>query len=1088
MKLRRKKDDGEKGAAERGAKSTDDKPARTDRPATRAERRASRRAARRAYRRAARERAKSVPLSRRILRVLGGVLMIGTIVALVAANAAVYLLGDTATSYLGGDSVDISSSSREATMTTGRELCRQIEGEGIVLLQNENDTLPLDSTTTKVNVFGWASTEWVCAGSGSGQVSGTQESFLEALSKAGISYNTELTNMYSSFASGRSYTSALSSHSEEYCRLYEPSIYDETYYTEDMLQNAKEYSDTAIVVISRTAGESIDCPEMQFKITTSGGAVGIDATRSYLSLSREEEDLLRYVGENYKNVIVVVNSTNTMELGQLETIEGIDSALLVGATGEAGADSVVDALWGRINPSGRTTDTYAYSFRSAASYANSGAHGEGSYLNSDGLYPADGTLNPNVGGIETYDSVRFVDYVEGIYVGYRWYETADTEGFWDDVSNEYGNGYDGVVQYPFGYGLSYTDFSWEVLSWSPDGKVAGRSTQITCTVRVTNTGDVAGRDVVELYCTPPYYSGSIEKSSCVLVAYAKTELLQPGASEIVTLSFTMDDIASYDCYDADENGFTGYELEAGDYVVSLRRDAHTLAPCDNAETTYSIYATIDCPTDMVTGAEVENHFTGQSAWDGVSIDGSNSGADIEYLTRADFKGTFPSTADPDRRMTANVSELNLYDEDQLDRDNSLLADWQGTGSGSDYSQIAVSPSERTRLRTWGVDALSEDGELTDLGLQLGLNYDDEGWTELLNSLTVEEMEKIVLHGYLGTASLETIGKPSVRDLDGPSQVGSFNQITMGVGYPCGTVLAQTWNASLAREYGRQLGYEAACLGVDGIYAPSINIHRTPLGGRNYEYYSEDPQLTGTMASQVIQGCLDTGTYCYIKHLSINNQDSWRDSLYTWLTEQSLREIYLSAFRTCVRDGATGIMTSYNRVGATWAGGNVGLLVDVLRGEWGFNGCVITDYADHHTYMNADQMLAAGGDLYMDGVFGNGSVSYGYTQDEIDRLLYYDNDSGDTTINTEEEARAVSFIASLRRATKDNLYIWLNARATNLSRNAAAAQEGDEVIERPIKSQGINAVRLGLAVADAAVSIALVVRIHNERERRRVTRA
>ncbi|MGI6231196.1 MAG: glycoside hydrolase family 3 N-terminal domain-containing protein [Tractidigestivibacter sp.] len=1038
---------------------------------------------------------------RLVLSVLGKALMVVLVAALAAANVALYVLGDTAMSYLGGDHVDISSQNYDAAMEDGQKLAKSIEGEGIVLLKNDDDALPISSDTTKVNVFGWASTQWVSAGSGSGQVAGDTEDLLEALTAAGVEYNTQLTDMYKSFHGTRDYTSALNSHDLDYCRLYEPDINDSTYYTSDLLQNAKNYSDTAIVVISRTAGESIDCTSMQYKITESGGSVSIDATRSYLSISREEENLLRYVGQNYEHVIVLVNSTNTMELGQLETIDGIDAAMLVGCTGEVGAESVVDALWGRVNPSGRTTDTYAYSFESAASYANSGSRGEGEYTGSAGLYPADGTLNSNVGTIETYNSVRFVDYVEGIYVGYRWYETADAEGYWDDVSNEHGSGYEGVVQYPFGYGLSYTSFSWEVVSWSPgDNEDINRDSKVSCTVRVTNTGDVAGRDVVELYCTPPYYSGSIEKSSKVLVAYEKTKLLAPGESQDLTLTFSVDDLASYDCYDADGDNFAGYELERGDYVMSLSSDAHTVASCENATVTYTIQSTIDCGTDYVTGADVSNHFTGNSAWDGVSIDGSNSGANITYLTRADFKGTFPSTTDPDRRMTDNVASLNLYDEDQLDRDNQLMAKAMGLQSSLDATDELTSPSRRTRVQLTGLTSVSQDGELTSLGMKLGLDYDDSHWDDLLDSLTVEEMESIVLHGYLGTSSLDSAGKQRLRDLDGPSQVGSFNQLTTGVGYPNGTVLAQTWNKSLARAYGRQLGYEAACMGVDGIYAPSVNIHRSPLGGRNYEYYSEDPLISGETGAAVVQGCMDAGTYCYIKHMAVNNQDSYRDSLYTWLTEQSLREIYLRAFRICVRDnGATGIMTAYNRVGATWSGGNLGLLQYVLRDEWGFQGCVITDYADHHEYMNADQQLAAGGDLYMDGIFNNGSLKYGYSQDEIDDLLYSSSStkssaSGDTEA-AKKRQRAASQVLSLRRATKDVLYIWLNARATNIVRNEEIEQltptvgSDDEsttytTIERPIKSEGFNFIGTGLAIADAVVAVKIVLDVKKRRSTRR----
>ena len=986
----------------------------------------------------------------RILKIAGYTGATLALVAVAAANVGVVFFGDTIDSYLGTGEVEITDEQKSAVMDAGTELSEQIEGEGLVLVRNENQTLPLASTTTKVNVFGWASTQWVASGSGSGQVSGDTTGILGALTNAGIEYNTDLTSMYQGFYGERAYKSAgaLSSHAAEYCRLYEPSIYDKDCYSDQLLENAQAYSDTAIVVIGRVSGESIDCPTTQYKVNARGAEVKVDVTRTYLELSSEEEALLRYVGSHYEHVCVVVNSTNTMELGEVETISGIDSVMLVGATGASGANAVVKALWGQINPSGRTTDTYAYDFTTAASWANSGAMGEGMYTNSKGLYPADGTKNPNVGTDETYEAARFVDYVEGIYVGYRWYETADAEGYWDNVSNAHGTGYDAVVQYPFGYGLSYTSFNWEVVDSSPTGREArsaSRSTTCSTTVRVTNTGNTAGRDVVELYCTPPYTKGGIEKSSTVLVAYAKTGLLQPGESQEVTLTFTLDDVASYDYSDANGDGFCGYELDAGDYVVELKRNAHEVADCDGATQTVHVRETIECSDDLVTGMTVENRFTGDAAADGVSIDGSDSGANITWLTRADFAGTFPKKCDPDREMSDKIAAINLYSESQVeanavefeDLESSLVyLEEKGSGLGADVT-------------------LAEDGELTTLGRELGLDYSDERWDTVLSSISLDEMTNLVLHGYIKTSAVKSVGKPATKEVDGPSQIGSFNQLKTGVGYPDGTVLAQTWNSSLACEYGRQLGREASAIGVDGIYAPSTNIHRSPLGGRNYEYLSEDSLISGTMAAQVVSGAKDAGVYCYIKHLAMNNQDSYRDGLYEWVTEQTLRELYLKPFKIAVQQGgATGFMTSYNRIGATWAGGNRTLLIDVLRSEWGFFGTVITDYSDHHQYMNADQMLRAGGDLFMDGVFGNGSFEYGYTSDELTAA------SG-----TSGEAGANSYYQNLRRATKDILYTWLNARATNLEYNENATAEGEQTIEFSVKKTGINWVRIGVAAAD-----------------------
>lgn len=995
---------------------------------------------------------------RRAVRVVCGVAAVGAVAALAAGTVALAIMGDTVRSFLSTDAVDVSAERHEATMEAGRALSERIEAEGIVLVRNEDETLPLPAGTDRVNVFGWASTQWVGSGSGSGQVTGTVMGLLDALEERGVSYNHELADMYRGFHGERDYrwAGALNSHDYEFCRLYEPRVTDATCYTEDLLADAREFSDTALVVIGRVAGESIDCPASQYKVRTRDGEVVIDGTRTYLELSQEEEGLLAYVGATYDHVVVVVNSTNVMELGELETIPGIDAALLVGTTGEVGARAVASVLWGDTNPSGRTADTYAYDFTTAASWANAGEKGEGSYIGSRGLYPADGTPNVNVGVADTYDTVRFVDYVEGIYVGYRWYETADAEGFWDSVENEHGRGYDGVVQYPFGYGLSYTDFAWEVVSRTPpQGTRVSRETSFSITVRVTNTGEVAGRDVVQLYCTPPYSAGGIEKASTVLVDYEKTRLLAPGESQNVTLDFTLDDVASYDYRDANGNGFLGYELERGDYVVELKRDAHTLAPCPAAQTTLYLPQDVACEKDLKTGAVVGNRFTGEAAGDGVSVDGSDSGAGITYLTRADFAGTFPWVRDADRRMAEGVAALNLYGEERAHDDARRVAE----ASGPSEAQ----PSVTAWSQTW---RLFSDGELTELGRELGRDYESPFWEIVLDRLSVADMESLALHGYLATGAIDAIGKPFTKEVDGPAQVGAFNQLTYGVGYPAPSVLAQTWNADLAREYGRQLGLEAAVLGVDGLYAPCANLHRTPLGGRNYEYYSEDPLICGVTAAQVVGGARDAGTYCFLKHFAVNNQDSYRDSLYTWLTEQALRELYLRPFQLAVEGGATGLMTSYNRIGATWAGGSSALLTGVLREEWGFEGAVITDYADHQQYMCADQALLAGGDLYMDGVFRNGS--YAFEPDDGTARRGYE--------------------ASLRRAAKNVLFMSVEARATNLAYNEAAAAEGLPGIERPIKRAGADYLGTALGIADAVALIGIVAWAHGALERRRMRRA
>ena len=892
------------------------------------------------------EKNKNKPKKRRYI--LHKVFMVLTSILLVAAiavtGAAVYL-SDIINNYLAAPVVEASEDEVNEALENGKKVAEQIESEGCVLLKNDDSVLPLDESVKKVNVFGWSSTQWLGGGSGSGRVVSVDTDLLDALKNAGIEYNEELTKMYQDFQSTRPYadnmSGTLNSWPEQSCRLYEPDIANTDYYSEELLANAAAYSDTAIVVFSRFAGESNDCPQVQYKQTEKEGEIVTDDTRTYLDLSTEEESLLKYVGENYDKVIVLLNTGNVMTLGLIETIPGIDACLMTGLSGQDAANAIPDLLWGKVNPSGRTADTWAYDFKTAASYANSAAGGVGSYENAEGLYPMDGTNNGNLGEPFAYDQVSYVDYVEGIYVGYKWYETADAESYWDDVSNEYGTGYEGVVQYPFGYGLSYTQFDWEIVSAPQEGTVLGASDNLTVTVNVTNIGDTAGKDVVELYYTAPYEAGGIEKSAVELAAFGKTDLLEPGESEEVTLTFAVEDMASYDFSDANENGFSGYELDEGVYTLSVRKDAHTVADIDGAQISVNIADNIQYPTDSVTGAEVSNKFTGESAIDGVGIDGSDSEQNIVYMTRADFEGTFPSENTDSRQFPEKARALNLFTEELANE------------AGSDDATITTGEDNGLKIE--------ENGELTELGYQLGADYNAPEWEDLLNQLTIDEMENLFLHAYVKTAELDSVGKSTVREVDGPSQVGSFNQSPTGTGFPNAGTVAQTWNADLAEGMGHAVGMEAGRLGYSGLYAPSVNMHRSPFNGRNYEYYSEDSLLSGIMCGSVVSGCKDMGIYCYVKHFICNDGESgiYRDSVYTWMTEQTLRQIYLRPFQIIVEDyGATGMMSSYNRIGAVWTGGSEALLTGVLRDEWGFTGAVITDYSDHHQYMNGDQALLA----------------------------------------------------------------------------------------------------------------------------------
>ena len=891
----------------------------------------------------------------------------------------------------------------------GEALAEQIEEEGIVLLKNDNNCLPLAETDVKngakyqLNVFGWASVDWIGSGAGSGRAVQSVNNYkpktglLEALSnykvfsENGIEYNPQLKEMYLSFCNGRADAArdTLNSHDYESCVLYEPKLSD---YDDKLLADAKEYSNVALVVLGRITGESNDAPKVQYKYSAE-----TDTTRTYLDISTEEEQLLTYVGANFEKVVVIVNSTNAVNLEFMDRIEGLDACLLVGATGINAANAIPSVLFGKklaeggkvvsVSPSGRTTDTYVYDFKSNPNYAYAGADGVSFYLNA----PSDAYPNtvPNVSGgdkTERYPGVGYLDYAEGIYVGYKWYETADAEGFFDDVDNIFGKGYDGVVQYPFGYGLSYSEFDWFVKNWTAENG------KISVSVEVKNVGNVAAKEVVELYFNPPYDpQNGIEKSAVNLCAFAKTATdVAPGESRLLTLSFDLFDMASYD-----ENREGGkFVLEKGNYEISLRTDAHTQKRVAKGSATFNYSVKSDVVYDSYNGTngteKIHNVFDGTEA-NSIAADGrqTENGLSSLWLSRADFKGTFRTEKQSARKWSQLLNQTNTYSAALAAQDDEQWAKTHNTNV------------------TFGSDSgilLFENKKFTDFAYFFGNseNFDGAEWETLLDQLTVDELEKLVSHAHVHEEALPSVGKPKTVSVDGPQQVGSFYQSPVCTGYPCATVLAQTWNVELFESLGLSAAEEAKSTGRDGWYAPGANLHRSAFGGRNYEYYSEDSYLSDVACQATVRGALNGGVYTYIKHFIGYDQESYRDGMYCWMTEQTLRETYLSPFKRAIDGGATGIMSSYGRIGGTWSGGNKQLLTNILRNEWGFKGTVITDYSDHQEYMNGDQMLRAGGDLWMDG-------------DKADGKMYYTN--------------TAAYKAMLRNAAKHVLYTWTNAAYT-----------------------------------------------------------
>jgi beta-glucosidase len=626
-----------------------------------------------------------------------------------------------------------------------------------------------------------------------------------------------------------------------------------------------------------------------------------------LELNKDEKDLVELATSSFETVVVVINTSTSMELGILEDDPAIDGIIMAGSPGVTGFNALGRILSGEINPSGHTVDLFSADFTADPTFVN---FGDFAYSNLDDAY--------------------FVDYEEGIYVGYRYYETAAVEGFID---------YDEAVVYPFGHGLSYTSFDWEVT-----GQELGETDgQVSIDVEVTNSGDVAGKDVVQLYYTAPYTPGGIEKSSVVLGDFAKTGLIEPGGSETVTVTIPVESMASYDHADA-----RAYVLEEGDYELKLQTDSHNIK--DGVDpVVYTVDETVvyddGRPSDE---APVTNQFDDVTAQ---FTEGTRTA-----LSRADFAGTFPA-APEGAALEADTATADAF----LPYDAAAAAEANGD---------ADEP-------TWGAD-----GDLSLIDLR-GLPYDDPAWDELLDRLDAEDVLMMLTSGAYNTAALENIGKIRTNDLDGPAGFSSFinPDLWTGTAFPSEYLIGQTWSRDLAEDMGVAIGNEALAMEANGWYAPAVNLHRSPFAGRNFEYYSEDPVLSGVLGTQVVDGALTKGVYSFTKHFAMNDQETNRvrgEGLATWATEQTIRELYLKPFEMVVKDasgdveyydadgepqtteiGSTAIMSSFNRIGATWAGGSEALMNTVLRGEWGFQGFAITDF-NLYGYMYPDQAWAAQG--------------------------------------------------------------------------------------------------------------------------------
>ena len=784
----------------------------------------------------------------------------------------------------------------DATVSKANELAKDVQSEAVTLLKNDDSNLPLSGK--KVNVFGWGSTNPVYGGTGSGSMSKQYKtvSLLDGMKQAGLKTNTELSKLYTDYRKDRPEVGMFA---QDWTLPEVPA----KQYSDKLVSDAKDFSDEAVVVLTRVGGEGADLPtDMKAKgITYKNNSKDYDDFQkgeSFLQLSKTERDMIDLVTSNFKKVTLVYNGANTFQFDFLNDYPQIQSVVWCPPAGQTGFSALGEVLAGETNPSGKTSDTFLKDLTKSVSYNN---FGKFEYTNmADKAAKYKGFTGDDVTAIP-----GFVNYSEGIYVGYKFYETASDEGLIN---------YDDTVAFPFGYGLSYTSFDQKLDS------VKYKGGKVTVTATVTNTGDKAGKDVVEVYYNPPYTDGGIEKASKNLAGFEKTKELQPGESQKVTVKFDDDDMASYDY-----KGAKAYVLEKGDYDISIQSDSHHVI--DHKAITVKDTVTYDSDSNTHNGDKT----VATNQFDDVA-------GDVTYLSRADhFANYKEATAAPTNfKMSDKAKETfynnSNYDPKKFDKDSDKMPT-TGAKNGLKLSDM------------------------------YGKDYDDADWDKLLDQLTFDDMDNLIANGGYGTQALKSVGKIQLTDADGPASLNNNFTGVGSIGFPASTAFACTWNKDLAKQFGEMIGDMAHDMHVAGWYAPAMNIHRNAFSGRTFEYFSEDSLLSGVMASSEISGAKSKGVYSFMKHFALNDQETKRtEMLCTWTNEQAMREIYLKPFEMSVKEGgAQAVMSSFNYIGYTYAGASSNLLQTVLRDEWGFKGFVLTDYFGGYGYQNADQEVRAGND-------------------------------------------------------------------------------------------------------------------------------
>ena len=832
---------------------------------------------------------------------------------------------------------DVSGNISEESINEASELCTDIAEEGIILLKNEG-SLPL-AKGTKLNTFGWSATNPIYGGVGSGALS--QEfpivSFLEGLTNAGLEYNTDLTGFYTNWRAARP---SVGMWAQDWT-IPEPT--QDEYAAAGVYENALAYSDTAIFFVARSGGEGADLPVSYYGDYNAEGMSGasgmseypddMDPEKHYLELSNRERATLEALNSKFDNIIVIINCAAAMEMGFIEEYENITAAVYVpGGPGQNGFNALGSILVGDVNPSGKTVDTIIYDLKQSPTWNNFGA-----------------TYYTNLSDIVGAESKQpsYVGYVEGIYVGYKFYETAADEGLIN---------YEQVVQYPFGYGMTYTTFEQTM------GEIKESNGTLSVDVTVKNTGSVAGRDVIQLYFNPPYTNGGIEKATANLVAFDKTDIIEPGKEATYTLTWKVEDMASYDTY-----GHGCYVVEKGDYIISINADSHNII----AEAVYTVAEDI-----------VYNESNPRST-DAVAATNQFAFAEnleqFTYLSRKDgFANYAVATAAPTFTEMSAEHKAGFWTNN-----NYNPADWNNPDD--------VAP-------TLGVDA-----GLTMLDMR-GVAYDDPKWETFLSQMSVQDMVTLISVGGYQSTVIDSIGKTQQIDCDGPASINNNFTGKGSIGFTSAVMIASTWNEDIAHRFGESIGQMADEMNVSGWYAPAMNNHRTAFSGRNFEYYSEDGFLGGKMAANAVAGAETHGVYSFMKHFALNDQETNRsDGLCTWSNEQAIREIYLKPFEMAVKEGgADAAMSAFNHIGNEYAGACNELLINVLRGEWGFKGMVLTDYFMGGLYQDADIQIRNGNDFCLSPMGGGNDIL------------------GDQT-------SATSLLAA-RQACKNILYVTANSRA------------------------------------------------------------